>query len=166
MRKPLPLLSLLVLTLMLLSAPRAPFDAVRAQGGEPTPTPIEEPTPVIVPVPMPEPIFLPLAMKSYDSGQPGAIDTAWEGFLTGLSRSGRDACRPGTHALLDKPEGARGAKVMAVLHDAENKILLDLFMGEYVRMTGVSDLAPADCRILTDWVFDVDTIEAIDIPPR
>jgi hypothetical protein len=151
---------------MLLSAPRAPFGAVRAQGSEPTPTPIEEPTPVIEPVPMPEPIYLPLTAKNFDRSQPGAIDTALEGFLTGLSRAGRDACRPGTHALLDKPEGSRGAKVMAVLHDAESQIVLDLFMGEYVRMTGVSDLAPTGCRMLTDWVFDVDRIEAIDIPPR
>ena len=79
MRRPLPLLSLIILTSILVSAPRAPFGSVRAQGAEPSPTPIEEPTPVIEPIPMPEPIFLPVTLKSYDSGQPGAIDTALDG---------------------------------------------------------------------------------------
>jgi hypothetical protein len=126
----------------------------------------EEPTPVIDPQPLPEAVFLPLIQKAYDPAAPGAVVSQQSGFLTGLSRSGRDACRPGTHALLSKPEGSPGAIVLAVLQSDRPGINLDFHVGDYVEVEGTVDLAPPDCRILTHWAMRVSAIQSVDIPPR
>ena len=61
-----------------------PGAAVRAQ---------QEPTPIIDPQPQPKPIFLPLTLRSYKASAPDPLDNERTGYLTGLSPSGREACR-------------------------------------------------------------------------
>ncbi len=133
----------------------------RAQG----PTPIDEPTPIIDPQPMPEPIYLPLAQQQFDALAPGAITTNLSGYVAALTRTGRDACYPATHAILSKPEGASNNEVRAVLRSAREGINLDFYTGEHVAVLGVQDLAPVDCQILTLWRMDVEDITIVDIPP-
>ena len=127
--------------------------------------PLQEPTPVIDPQPMPEPIYLPLAQRTYDAAAPGAIASTLRGHLTELSRTGREACWPATHALLDRPEGAVDVKVLAVLRSAAPGVNLDFHVGDYVESGGVVDLAPAACRVLTEWSQAVERIESIPVPP-
>lgn len=154
-------MTLLCSTLVLGASGRpAQAELARSSGAQ------EEPTPVIDPQPLPEPIHLPLVQLAYDPVAPGAVVSKQSGFLSGLSRSGRDACRPGTHALLDKPEGSPGAVVLAVLQSDLPGINLDFHVGDYVEVEGTVDLAPVECRILTHWAMRVSAIQSVDIPPR
>ncbi len=153
------LLAALVATLGL-AVPRGPGGgaggAARAQA---------EPTPIIEPLPQVEPVFLPLALRVYKTSAPDPLDSERVGHLTGLSNSGRQSCRPGAYALLDKPEGRVDAKALAVLYTDTRGPNLDLFVGEAVKVTGALYQSPAACRVFTPWLLEVETIERIDLPP-
>lgn len=125
----------------------------------------EEPTPIIEPQPLPKPIFLPLALRTYKASAPDPLDNERTGHLTGLSPSGREACRPAAYALLDRPEGRPGAQALAVLYAGPRAPNLDLFVGEAVRLSGVLHAAPAACRLFTPWMMEVEKIERIELPP-
>jgi len=124
-----------------------------------------EPTPIIEPLPQPKPIFLPLTVRGYKASAPDPLDSARVGYLTGMSSAGRQACRPGAYALLDKPEGRRDAKALAVLYAGPRAPNLDLYVGEAVKVTGALNQSPADCRLFTPWLLEVERIERIDLPP-
>lgn len=146
-----------LLAAVVLPAPRpAPAGVARAQG---------EPTPIIEPLPQPKPIFLPLTVRSYKASAPDPLDSARMGYLTGMSTAGRQACRPGAFALLDKPEGRPDAKALAVLYSGPHAPNLDLFVGEAVKVTGALYQSPADCRLFTPWLLEVERIERIELPP-
>lgn len=125
----------------------------------------QEPTPIIEPQPKPEPIYLPLALRAYKASAPDPLDNQRTGYLTGLSPSGREACRPAAYALLDKPEGRPGSQALAVLYAGPRAQNLDLFVGEAVRVSGALHAAPAGCRLFTPWMMEVEQIERIELPP-
>ena len=104
-------------------------------------------------------------MLNYNPLEPEAISTDHIGYLTSLSNSGRQACWPGTHVLLDRIEGHPDAKALTVLVDRDGELNLDLFVGEYVALSGLSELAPADCKIITNWLLDVDEVEIRELAP-
>lgn len=142
----------------LVSAPGRPLPAQRAWAQQ-------EPTPIIEPQPQPTPIFLPLTLRSYKASAPDPLDNERTGHLTGLSPSGREACRPAPYALLSQPEGRPGSQALAVLYAGPRSPNLDLFVGEAVRVSGVLHASPAGCRLFTPWMMEVERIERIDLPP-
>ncbi|HRA20408.1 MAG TPA: hypothetical protein PLZ56_08180 [Anaerolineae bacterium] len=125
----------------------------------------QEPTPIIEPLPPIKPIFLPLAVRTYKASAPDPLDSERVGYLTGMSTAGRQACRPGAYALLDKPEGRVDAKALAVLYTGAQGLNLDLFVGEAVKVKGALLQSASACRVFTPWLLEVETIERIDLPP-
>lgn len=146
----------LIAGVVLPSSRPAPAGVVSAQA---------EPTPIIEPLPQLKPIYLPLTARNHKASAPDPLDSARVGYLTGMSSAGRQACRPGAYALLDKPEGRPGAKALAVLYAGPAAPNLDLYVGEAVKVTGALYQSPADCRLFTVWLLEVERIERIELPP-
>jgi hypothetical protein len=144
--------------------PGLPTAAAPIAQGQPTPP---DGTPIVDPVPELRPIFLPLAVQRYDPRLPGPVGDAIEGYVAALTRAGRDACSPATHVLLTRPEGTRGAETVAVAFAGRPgpDLNLDFYLGEYVRVTGATDVAPEACVIAWRSVR-VATLTVVDTPPR
>jgi len=122
-------------------------------------------TPIIDPEPDLRPAFLPLVARRHDPRLPEPLGTVYQGYLAELRSLGRARCAPATHVLLDKPEGTLGAAAIAVLRAGRPRLNLDLYVGRYVEVAGPASLSPADCRILTDWSVDVESVTVRERPP-
>ncbi len=140
-------------------------DVAFAQGGTPV---LPTPTPLVVPVLTPSPLYLPLTHQEYDPLLPGPIESRAEGYLTSLTASGKRACAPATHVLLRDPEGSRDNEARAVLSAARSDpdLNLDLYVGEYVELTGTTHLTPPDCDVLTWRHIAVGAIREKEVGPR
>ncbi len=123
-------------------------------------------TPIIEPIATPAPAYLPLAVRAYDARLPGPLGSDLRGWVAELRSPGRDRCAPATHVLLDRREGHPGATALAVLRAGRPGIKLDHHVGGFVEVGGLMDLAPPDCRVLTDWLLGVTTITPIEVLPR
>lgn len=164
MRSVAALCAMAALALAALAAGDLPADRARAQGPIATPG---DGTPIVDPQPEPTPIFVPVAARDHDAALPGPVGGALEGYVAALTRAGRAACAPGTHVLLTRPEGTRGAQTVAVIHAARPgpDLNLDFYLGEYVAASGATDLTPGACIIA--WrSMRVEAIEVLDTPPR
>jgi hypothetical protein len=136
----------------------------KAQGTPPEATP----TPLVIPVHTPAPLFLPDLLQGYDPLLPGPIESRAEGWLAPLTSRGRRACAPATHVLLRDPEGTLNNFALAVLRAAfpDPALNLDLFIGEYVLLSGTSEQAPDACDVVTWRSIIVEAIEEKEVPPR
>jgi len=143
--------------------PAPPF--ALAQSGTPV---LPTPTPLVVPILTPAPIYLPELHQGYDPLLPGPIEARAEGWLAALTERGRKACAPATHVLLRDPEGSTGNVAHAVLFASrpDPELTLDLYIGEYVELSGTSQLAPPDCDVVTWRSIAVSAIREKEIEPR
>ncbi len=124
-------------------------------------------TPITDPEPELHPLYLPYVSVEFDALLPPPLETRSLGWVGSLTPSGREACHPATHVLLELPEGTRGNRAIAVLrpmYPEDPAINFDLFVGEYVDVVGASEPAPAAC-IITRQQLAVGTITALDPPP-
>lgn len=133
-----------------------------------TGTPIVEPSPSPVPTPEPRPLYLPFVPDGYDPRAPGPVPAAAQGFVAKLTVAGRRACAPASHVLLSEPEGTVATVPLALLHSArpDPPLNLDLYLGDYVEVTGLSSMKPSSCPIDTWQLMAVRAIELRERPPR
>lgn len=146
----------------------AAMTATAASGLSParaTAAPRVDATPVIDPIATPAPAYLPVAVRAYDARLPGPLGSDLRGWVAELRSPGRERCVPATHVLLDRREGLPGAVALAVLRSGRRGLNLDHHVGGFVEVSGPMDLAPPDCRILTDWLLGVTAITPIEVPP-
>lgn len=130
-----------------------------------TGTPIVDPVPTETPPPLP--LYLSIVHRDYDPRLPGPVPSRLEGYVAKLQPDGRRDCAPASHALLDSPEGSAGARVISLLHRArpEPELNLDLYLGDYVEVTGPVSMAPERCRHLTWQIMAVSQITGRELPP-
>ncbi len=128
-------------------------------------TPVVDPSPP--PTPAPDPLYLTLVSKAYDPLIPGPLVSTAQGYVAKLNPAGREACRPATHILLDKPEGTASASPLALLYRSrpDPMLNLDLYLGDYVEVSGLGSLTPEACRSLTWQQIAVRGIEQREVPP-
>ena len=126
-----------------------------------------EGAPITAPQPEPTPVFMPHVLRAYDPRLPAPLGETLEGYVAALTRAGREACAPGTHVLLTRPEGTRGAEPVAVAYAARPgaDLNLDFYLGDHVEVSGATDLAPDAC-VITWRVVRVERIARRDVPPR
>ena len=123
-------------------------------------------TPVTEPVPELVPLHLPYVTVNFDALLPPPLESRFRGWVGVLTPSGREACYPATHVLLDRPEGTLGVQAIAVMlpmRPDDPDLTLDLFAGEYVEVIGTSGPAPEPC-IVTWQKLTVGAIVALDPP--
>lgn len=124
-------------------------------------------TPITEPEPELHPLYLPFVSVDFDPLLPPPLESRWRGWVGALTPSGRTACQPATHVLLDLPEGTRGVRAIAVLRPMnpdDPALTLDLVVGEYVEVIGASEPPPAAC-IVTWQSLAVGVITVLDPPP-
>lgn len=128
--------------------------------------PRQESTPIVVPPdPTPRPIYAPYVHKNWDPLAPEPVGNTALGWLAALQPDGRTACVPATHVLLRFPEGTVNNVVEAVVAPASPGLTLDLFVGDYVTLSGGVDLAPDACRFLTWRMILAQRARSADPPP-
>ena len=69
--------------------------------------------------------------------------------------------------LLTRPEGSSGNTAVAAVYASPDdpSLNLDLYVSDYVSVTGTEDLAPAACRSVTRRLIEVRELEVIPLPP-
>lgn len=132
-----------------------------------TTTPPPEDTPIVDPDPEPEPLFLPLVLARADKTEPPPLLPEVQGYVAVLTRAGREACAPATHAVLARPEGTPGNTAVAVAYASpdEPDMNLDLYVTDFVVAGGIEDLAPPECRIVSTRLLEVRRIRVVPLPP-
>lgn len=136
---------------------------------EPTETasPAPDETPIVDPVPKPHPSYLPALMRGVDRTEPPPLTPEVGGFVAVLSRDGRSACAPATHALLAEPEGSSPNHAVAVVYADPDRadLNLDLYVSDFVLASGLEDLAPPACRQVARRLIAVRRLTVVEVPP-
>jgi hypothetical protein len=135
---------------------------------EPPPTaPTPDRTPVVDPLPLPLPIFLPSLLCGVDRAQPPPLTPEYRGFVAALLRSGRQACAPATHVLLVDREGKWPNAAVAVLYTDPDRpdLNLDLYVSDFVVVSGLEDVAPDACQEVARRILEVSKVEVVPVPP-
>lgn len=160
MRTPLVLASCAALAAVLVRAAAPAGAPATAAPGRQESTPIVNPPP-----PTPHPIYAPYVNKQWDPLSPEPVGGTAIGWLAALQPDGRAACAPATHVLLRFAEGTPSNVVEAVIAPAAPQLALDLFVGDYVSLSGGVDVAPDACRFLTWKILYATRARSAEPPP-
>ncbi|MFN8424498.1 MAG: hypothetical protein U0470_14340 [Anaerolineae bacterium] len=107
----------------------------------------------------------PYARTSSGTLSPEPVGGTAIGWLAALQPDGRAACAPATHVLLRFAEGTTSNVVEAVIAPAAPQLALDLFVGDYVSLSGGVDVAPNACRFLTWKILYATRARSAEPPP-
>jgi hypothetical protein len=159
--------SLLALLVILFATTAAALASGVDQGPEPTVTPGADETPIVDPQPQPLPVYLPCAARRADRALPPPLLPDARGFVASLSRTGREACSPATHVLLAEREGTSPNSAAAVVYASPRnpEINLDLYVSDFVVVSGLEDNAPTACSGVTRRLIEVRAVRVVPVPP-